>query len=114
MGKTPLSTPAARIRLRFSLALNHRSVAQTWTPNSRCRKIDDAARPQPRSRTRMPGLKSIFSASHSVSQREFAPPLTLARIHSRSYFADRGNCWLVTGQLLLPDWRHLGAAAKPQ
>ena len=39
-------------------ALNHKSVAQTWTPNSRCRKIDDAAQPQPRSRTRMPGFSS--------------------------------------------------------
>src|SRR3954468_16240890 len=37
------------MRCRFSEALNQRSVAQTCTPNSRRRKIDEAARPQPRS-----------------------------------------------------------------
>src|SRR3989442_2795842 len=52
IGKTPSSTPASRIRWMFSEALNHRSVAQTCTPNSRRRKIDDDARPQPRSSTR--------------------------------------------------------------
>ena len=45
------------MRWMFSEALNHRSVAQTCTPNSRRRKIDDAARPQPRSNTLMPGRK---------------------------------------------------------
>ena len=63
-------------------ALNQRSVAQTSTPNSRRRKIDDDARPQPRSRTRMPGRRSIAVVSHSVSQSEFAPPLTLVATHS--------------------------------
>ena len=41
-------------------------------------KIDDAAQPQPRSRTRNPGFSSRPSASHSVSQRELAPPLSAA------------------------------------
>ena len=58
IGNTPSSTPASRIRWRFSEALNHRSVAHTCTPNSRRRKIDDDARPQPRSSTRMPGRRS--------------------------------------------------------
>src|SRR6185503_20211049 len=75
----------------FSEALNHRSVAHTCTPNSRRRKTDDAARPQPRSRTRMPGRRSMASVSHSVSHREFAPPLTLAMIHSGWYADERGN-----------------------
>ncbi len=57
-----------RIRRRFSEASNHKSVAQTCTPNSRRRKTDDIARPHPRSRTRMPGRRSRASASHSVSQ----------------------------------------------
>src|SRR5215469_1948434 len=49
IGKTPSSIPASRTRWMFSEALNHRSVAQTCTPNSRRRKTDDRARPQPRS-----------------------------------------------------------------
>src|SRR5438552_12136376 len=91
IGKTPSSTPASRIRWMFSEALNHRSVAHTCTPNSRRRKIDDDARPQPRSSTRMPGRKSIAAASHSVIQSEFAPPLTLARTHSGWYCEERGK-----------------------
>src|SRR6266576_1199709 len=91
IGNTPSSTLASRIRWMFSETLNHRSVAQTCTPNSRRRKIDDAARPQPRSSTRMPGRKSSAEASHSVSQSEFAPPLTLARTHSGWYCEERGN-----------------------
>ena len=91
IGKTSLSTPASRIRWRFSEALNHRSVAQTCTPNSRHRKIDDDARPQPRSSTRMPGRKASAAASHSVSQSEFAPPLTLAITHSGWYREERGK-----------------------
>ena len=79
------------MRWRFSEALNHRSVAHTCTPNSRRRKIDDAARPQPRSSTRMPGRRSSAAASHSVSQSEFAPPLALAMIHSGWYFEARGK-----------------------
>src|SRR2546422_6626956 len=91
IGNTPFSTPASRIRCRLSEALNHKSVAQTWTPNSRCRKIDDAARPQPRSNTRIPGRRSSAEASHSVSHSALAPPLTLALIHSRWYLDERGN-----------------------
>ena len=82
MGKTLSATSASRIRWRFSEALNHRSVAQTWTPNSRARKTDDAARPQPRSSTRMPGFSSRPSASHSVIHRGLAAPLTPAASHS--------------------------------
>ena len=91
IGKTPSSTPASRMRWRFSEALNHRSVAQTCTPNSRRRKIDDIARPQPRSSTRMPGRRSSASASHSVSHSELAPPLTPASTHSGWYAEARGN-----------------------
>ncbi len=75
----------------FSEALNQRSVAQTCAPNSRLRKIDEAARPQPRSSTRMPGRKSIAAASHSLSHSGLAAPLTLARTQSGLYFAARGN-----------------------
>ena len=74
----PSSTLASRMRWLFSDVSNHRSVAQTCTPNSRCKKIDDAARPQPRSSARMPGCKSKAVASHS----EFAPPLALSISHS--------------------------------
>src|SRR6266699_4624037 len=91
IGNTPSSTPASRIRWMFSETLNHRSVAQPCTPNSRRRKIDDAARPQPRSSTRIPGRKSSAEVSHSVSQSEFAPPLTLARTHSGWYCEERGK-----------------------
>src|SRR5512147_1512807 len=89
-GKTPSSTPASRMRCMFSEALIHRSVAQTCTPNSRRRKIDDDARPHPRSRTRIPGFRSKEEASHSVSQRELAPPLALVRTHSGWYREARG------------------------
>src|SRR5947208_11366560 len=79
------------MRCRFSEALNQRSVAQTCTPNSRRRKIDDEARPQPRSNTFMPGRRSSAVVSHSVSQSELAPPLTLAMTHSGWYCEERGN-----------------------
>src|SRR5438093_1530954 len=91
IGNTPSSTPASRIRWMFSETLNHRSVAQTWTPNSRRRKIDDDARPQPRSSNRMPGRKSSAAASHSVIHSALAPPLALAMTHSGWYFEERGN-----------------------
>src|SRR5436190_20108392 len=91
MGKTRSASPASVIRWRFSEALHHRSVAQTCTPTTRARKIDDVARPQPRSRTRMPGLRSRSAVSHSVSHNGFAPPLTLARTQSGLYFDARGN-----------------------
>src|SRR5215469_16334324 len=90
-GNTPSSTPASRIRSMFSETLNHRSVAQTYTPNSRRRKIDDAARPQPRSSTRMPGRKSSAVVSHSVIQSELAAPLMLDAIHSGWYCEERGK-----------------------
>src|SRR5437867_3556611 len=91
MGHTPSSTPASRMRWMFSATLNHRSVAQTCTPNSRRRKMDDDARPLPRSSTRMPGRKSRAAASHSVNQRELAAPLAFATIHSGLYREARGN-----------------------
>jgi hypothetical protein len=75
----------------FSETLNHRSVAQTCTPNSRRMKIDDAARPQPRSSTRMLGRKSIAVVSHSVSHNEFPAPLMLDVTHSGWYFEERGK-----------------------
>lgn len=39
----------------------------------------------------MPGFSVTTSDSHSVSQSEFAPPLTLERIHSGLYFDARGK-----------------------
>src|SRR5262249_36639547 len=75
----------------FSDALIQRSVAQTWTPNSRLKKIDDDARPQPRSRTRIPGCRSSAAVSHSVIQSALAPPLAFARTHSGWYCDDRGK-----------------------
>src|ERR1700676_3668289 len=77
----------------FSAALNQRSVAHTCTPNSRRRKMDEDARPQPRSKTLMPGRRSSAKASHSVSHSEFAPPLAFAKTHSGWYCEERGNCW---------------------
>ena len=82
IGKTPSATPASRMRWKFSEALHHRSTAQTCTPNSRRKKTDDIARPQPRSSTRMPGRRSSASVSHSVSHSGLAPPLTPAMTHS--------------------------------
>src|SRR5437870_1812589 len=90
-GKTPTTTPSSRLRWWFSETLNQRSVAQTCTPNSRRRKMDDDARPQPRSSTRMPGRKSSAVASHSVIHSELTPPLALAMTHSGWYFEERGN-----------------------
>src|SRR5579863_2410879 len=92
IGKTPSSTPASRTRRTFSDALNQRSVAQTCTPHSRRRKIEEHARPQPRSSTRIPERRSSAVASHSVSQSELAPPLALAIIQSAWYCEARGNC----------------------
>ena len=89
--------PGVPDALMFSAALNHRSVAHTCTPNSRRRKMDDDARPQPRSKTLMPGRRSSAGASHSVSQSEFAPPLAFARTHSGWYCEARGN-WSVTSR----------------
>src|SRR5215831_13856552 len=53
--------------------------------------MDDAARPQSRSSTRIPGRRSRPVASHSVNQSEQAPPLALASTHSGLYFEKRGN-----------------------
>src|ERR1017187_4325570 len=91
IGNTLSSTPASRIRWMFSDALNHKSTAQTCTPNSRHRKIEDEARPQPRASTRMPGRKSSAVTSHSVIHSAWAELLALAITHSGSYFEERGN-----------------------
>jgi hypothetical protein len=90
-GKTPSSTPASLTRVRFSDGLNHKSVAQTSTPNSRRRNTDERAQPHPRSSTRIPARRSMASASHSVIQSGFAAPLTPARSHSGWYRDARGN-----------------------
>src|SRR5581483_6437090 len=90
-GKTAESTLASRIRWRFSEGLNQRSAAQTWTLNSRWRKMEEEARPHPRSRTRMPGLRSSAVQSHSVNQSELAPPLALSVTHSGLYLDERGK-----------------------
>ena len=108
IGNTPSSTPASRMRLRFSDALNHRSVAQTWTPNSRRKKIEDDARPHPRSSSLMPGRKSSDEANHSLSHNEFAPPLTPARIQSGWYFDERGTAraWTTDYALVIGTAQH--------
>jgi hypothetical protein len=72
-------------------ALNHKSVAQTCTPNSRRKKTDDIASPQPRSNTRMWDRKLSASASHSVSHSALAPPPALPMTHSGWYVDERGN-----------------------
>jgi hypothetical protein len=79
------------MRCKFSEALNQRSVAQTCAPNSRRRKIDDDARPQPRSKTLMPGCRSSADVSHSVSHSALAPPLTALRTQSGWYCEERGK-----------------------
>src|SRR5215218_2438231 len=79
------------MRWMFSEAQNHKSVAHTCTSNSRRKKIDDEALPQPRSSTLMPGRRSSAEASHSVNQSEFAPPLAFAKTHSGWYCDDFGN-----------------------
>src|SRR5713226_4337190 len=79
------------MRCMFSEALNHRSAAHTCTPNSRRRKIDDDARPQPRSNTLMPGRRSSADVSHSVTHSALAPPLALARTQSGWYCEERGK-----------------------
>ena len=76
--------------------LTQRSVAQTWTPNSRRRNIEDMARPQPRSSTRIPGLIANPVVNHSVSQRVFAPLLAPAITHSGWYLFDRKNRLLIS------------------
>src|SRR5580658_5387141 len=110
IGNTPSSTPASRTRSRFSETLNHRSAAQTYTPNSRRRKIDDAARPQPRSSTRMPGRKSSVVVSHSVIQSEFAALLMLDAIHSGWYCEERGKRSETSSlsDVTLPQFSHSG------
>ena len=67
--KHAVSDPASRMRRRFSDACCHWSAAQTCTPNSGWRKMDDAGRPHPKSSTRIPGRRSSDSASHSVSHQ---------------------------------------------
>src|SRR5258707_3350599 len=115
IGNTPSCSPASRIRWMVSETLNHRSVAQTCTPNSRRRKIDDAARPQPRSSTRIPGRKSSAEVSHSVSQSEFAPPLTLARTHSGWYCEERGKLVEMNrlSEVTVPRFSHDALSGEP-
>ena len=69
----------------------HRSVAQTSTPNSRARKIDDFARPQPKSSTRIPGRKSSCSHSHSVIHSGLLPIAAFVDPFGRIP-AGPGNC----------------------
>src|SRR4029079_16358114 len=75
----------------FSAELNHRSTTHTSTPNSRLRKMDEVARPQPRSRIRIPGCRSSADASHSVSHSTFAPLLQWPTTQSGWYAEERGN-----------------------
>src|SRR5258708_17173803 len=79
------------MRRMFSEALNQRSVAQTCAPNSRRRKIDDDARPQPRSNTLMPDRRSSADVSHSVTHSALAPPLAAASTQSGWYCEERGK-----------------------
>lgn len=72
------------MRLRFSVGLIQRSAAHTWTPNSFARNMELSARPQPRSRTRMPGWNSNTWLSDSASQSAFGP-IMLSATHFGSY-----------------------------
>ncbi len=73
IGVTRSARPAASTRRWFSCGLIQRSAAVTWTPNSFAKKIDDTALPQPRSRMRIPGLRSIASLRYSASHSAFGP-----------------------------------------
>jgi hypothetical protein len=62
--------------------LNHSSASHTCTPSSRCWKIEDAARPQPRSGTRIRGRRSSESASHSAGRAATTFRTRLSRMGS--------------------------------
>ena len=66
------------------------SAAQASIPNSRARKIELVALPQPRSRTRIPARSGRRRAKLSTWHRAFSPS-ALSRIHWGSYFAVSGN-----------------------
>ena len=104
IGKTPSSTPASRIRCKISEALNHRSVAHTCTPNSRRRKTDDIANPQPRSSTRAPDRKVSASVSHSTSHSALAPAAGVSedplRVVARRAREASGDQSLVLGHVI--------------
>src|ERR1700680_2290748 len=89
-GKTLASHPRSIARLRFSLGDVSPSTAQAWTPNSRARKIELVAFPQPRSNIRMPARSGRRRARLSVWHRVFSTS-ALSRIHCGSYLAVRGN-----------------------
>src|SRR5450759_3973417 len=89
-GNTRVSHSRAMARLKLSVAEVPLSVAHTWTANSRARKIELAAFPHPRSRTRMPELNGRWRARPSAWHSAFSPR-ALSRIQRSSYFAVRGK-----------------------
>jgi hypothetical protein len=75
---------------RLSSGERHRSAAQTVTPNSRAKKMEDELVPQPRSRTRMPGFNSTFRLMSSASHSGLGP-IACEYAHTGSYADARGN-----------------------
>ena len=88
-GRRGRRRPASSIRARLRLGSIHKSAAHTSTPNSRARKIDEIAVPQPRSRTRMPGSSAMTWVNASVSHNTFGP-MRFRCTHVASYADARG------------------------
>src|SRR5918912_657705 len=86
----PLGLDELRHVVQIQVAGTQRSVAQTWTPNSCARKMDDRARPQPKSNTRMPACKVNRSLNHSAIQSGWLP-IPPSWTHAVVYFSERGN-----------------------
>ncbi len=92
IGMILLSKPASLKRAKFSLAVIHRSVANTCTPNSLARNMDVRPLPQPRSRTRIWGFSSSIPGSWVNSSRIFMAlgPIILSSRNCLSYVCDLG------------------------
>src|SRR6266545_1026755 len=87
---TASSTPASRRTSFTSSVSTHRSHAVTVTAHSRARNTEVAPRPDPKSRTRIPGRNAragrISSSCHSG-----CGPISRSRSHRGSYREDRGK-----------------------
>ena len=81
-----ISSPSSRV-----VAGIHKSVAHTLTLNSRARKIELIALPQPRSSTFIPGSMGMISVSASVSPRAFGPSGSQRPSSGRSCSSERSE-----------------------
>src|SRR6476661_6079917 len=90
IGSTWSSTASLRNTPAAAVGSTQRSAAMTCTPYSRARKTDVAPRPEPRSRTRMPGRRSR-SAARSSSSHSGCGPMSRSTSHLASYFEDLGK-----------------------